>query len=352
MADLKQVLFTPDVLSRIAPDVALQRHLSIGIRPNLRNFLEFNPIEIAQTNQLTDNNNNIFTSSIIKSGSTTIINTITLGVVEDFQEDHEGRYSSVYPVVEVLRGRLGAPTDEEMVLAQNLYETLYHSKIIPSESLKIKNYGIAVKQEGGDETIYYPDLNKEEWEYINTSSTHSKSYSFVLSSSIKIYSKTTSINSLFDLCYLSMIDALKKLRLPRIYLSDSLQTKISMKSRRSNTRGLININRRNNNLNIDLHQDLYCDIKLNNVNEISSNNFGVIKDENNNVIMLADLEGEVEEVSILSRLSIITNKNGIINKISLINGDDGNDNNDCYFNLDLLRDAIEISKKRSSEGIV
>lgn len=35
---------------------------------------------------------------------------------------------------------------------------------------------------------------------------------------------------------------------------------------------------------------------------------------------MADLEGEAEESSVLSRLSIITN-NDSINKISLVNGD-------------------------------
>ena len=53
-----------------------------------------------------------------------------IGVVENFNSN-ESEYATVYPCVEILRGRLGAPTDEEMILSQDLFETLYHNKIIP-----------------------------------------------------------------------------------------------------------------------------------------------------------------------------------------------------------------------------
>ena len=51
MAELKQVTFSPEVLARIAPDVSLQRHLALGVRPNLRNFTEFKPVEVSNSTQ-------------------------------------------------------------------------------------------------------------------------------------------------------------------------------------------------------------------------------------------------------------------------------------------------------------
>ncbi|EGW30838.1 uncharacterized protein SPAPADRAFT_62705 [Spathaspora passalidarum NRRL Y-27907] len=343
-ADLKQVSFPPDVLARIAPDVSLERHLSLGIRPNLRNFTEFNSIDIKSNNQqLQENYNNIFASSIVKSGPTTIINTLTLGVVENYGQDKD-KYGTVYPVVEILRGRMGgAPTDEEMILGQDLYETIYHSKLIPNESLQVKPIGLGIKEEDG-ETIYYPDL--QEADYIPQSE-HEKSYSFVILSSIKVYSKHTSTNSLFDLCYLSCVDALQKLKLPRLYIMDSIQTKVSVKSKKSTTRGLISTNKAE--LNIDTaNKQHYYSIELNIKEGSISSNYGIVKspDNNDESILLTDLQGQEEESAILSRMSIITNKTGSINRISLINGGDGD------ISLELLRDAIEISKRRSKEGVM
>ncbi|AOW26310.1 exosome non-catalytic core subunit [Candida albicans SC5314] len=345
MAELKQVTFSPEVLARIAPDVSLQRHLALGVRPNLRNFTEFKPVEVSNSTQFQDNNDNVFSSSVVKSGSTTIINTITLGVVENFNSN-ESEYATVYPCVEILRGRLGAPTDEEMILSQDLFETLYHNKIIPSTSLKINNLGISIKDDQTtttsqtNSTIYYPDLNPGQWEYINLTSHHHKSYSFVLLSNIKVYSKSTSTSSLFDLCYLSMLEALKSLKLPRCYVSESFTTKVAMKSRRSNTRGLVDTNKAS--INIDLNKSLYEKIDLNIKSGTIASNFGVISHEGN-TILLADLEGEAEESSVLSRLSIITN-NDSINKISLVNGDP-----ESEITLEMLKNAIEISKQRSRE---
>ena len=71
----------------------------------------------------------------------------------------------------------------------------------------------------------------------------------------KVYSKSTSTSSLFDLCYLSMLEALKSLKLPRCYVSESFTTKVAMKSRRSNTRGLVDTNKAS--INIDLNKSLY-----------------------------------------------------------------------------------------------
>ena len=113
-----------------------------------------------------------------------------------------------------------------------------------------------------------------------------------------------------------------------------------MKSRKSNTRGLVNTNKAN--LNIDLNESLYHKLSLNLKDGTIASNFGVISNEDK-VILLGDLEGEAEETSVLSRVSIITN-NETINKISLINGDSNSE-----ITLEILKEAIEIGKRRSRE---
>jgi exosome complex component RRP43 len=355
MSEFKQISFTPEVLARIAPDVSMQRHLAIGIRPNLRNFTEFNQIEIApESNTLINLQNKVVGSSVIKSESTTIINTITLGLIENGLESLS-QYASVYPVIDILRGRSGAPTDEEMILSQNLYETILHTKILKKESLKVQNLGISVVDElTNSVNIYYPDLH-EEFDLLNRSLTN-KSYSFVLLSNIKIFSKQISTSSLSDLCYISMIQGLKSIKLPRIYVSDhSSGTKIAVRSRNSTKRGVVGNNSAN--LNIDLNEQLLTQLLLEDNIGISSN-FGAVKltlDNNNNddesaevpqknePILLSDLAGEAEESTVLSKMSVITNGDRL-KKVSLINGDSNSE-----MSLDLLKRAIELAKFRAKE---
>ncbi|KAI3402777.2 hypothetical protein KGF56_004451 [Candida oxycetoniae] len=346
MADLKQVTFAPDVLERIAPDVSLQRHLALGIRPNLRNFNEFKSIEYGNSSQLQQNSDNVFASSILKSGSTTVINTISLSIVEDLKgngnsgNQQSNQYASIYPQVEILRGRSGAPTDEEMILSQNLYESFRNCRIIPAIGLKIDNLGLAVKDERtGEEQVLYPDLHESQWQYINLSSMHNKQFSFVLHSNIKIFSRQVSTNSLFDLCFASCLKALQDLKLPRCYVDDSVTTKISIRSRKSSARGTVDADK--GNLTLDSRQEMLFNLQLNVPNATVSSNFGVIKEDKKDgkTILLADLEGEAEESSVLSRISIICNDKETINKISLVS--------DGAINLDVLKQAIEMSKKRA-----
>lgn len=358
MAELKQVSFTPDVLARVAPDVSLQRHLSIGIRPNLRNFTEFKAVDFGNSFQLQQKEHNIFASSIVKSGSTTVITTISLGIVEDLGNKHKQRnqhFATVYPQVEILRGRSGAPTDEEMIISQDLFETFRHCKIIPQESLNIDNIGIKIKdEETGEEVILYPDLNESQWQYVNLSSMHNKPFQFVLLANTKVYLREVSTNSIFDLCFASILKALQDMKLPRCFVNDSISTKISIRSRKSNARGLVDTNK--GVLNLDLRQESQYKLQLNvNTGTISSN-FGVIKldqrgdteqhndddmivDNDDEPILLTDLEGEAEESTILSRISIVNNSQ-TINKISLVSNGD--------VTLDTLRRALAISRQRAN----
>jgi len=353
MSEFKQISFTPEVLARIAPDISMQRHLAIGIRPNLRNFTEFNQIEIApESNTLINLQSKVVGSSVIKSESTTIINTITLGLIENELEPLS-HYTSVYPVIDILRGRSGAPTDEEMILSQNLYETILHTKILKKESLKVQNLGISVVDElTNSVNIYYPDLH-EEFDLLNRSLTN-KSYSFVLLSNIKIFSKQISTLSLSDLCYISMIQGLKSIKLPRIYVSDhSSGTKIAVRSRNSTKRGVVGNNSAN--LNIDLNEELLTQLHLEDNIGISSN-FGAVKltlddkndesaevSEKDEPILLSDLAGEAEESTVLSKISVITDGDRL-KKVSMINGDSSSE-----ISLDLLKQAIELAKFRAKE---
>ncbi|KAG5417624.1 hypothetical protein I9W82_005260 [Candida metapsilosis] len=352
MAELKQVSFAPDVLARVAPDVSLQRHLSIGIRPNLRNFTEFKAVEFGRSSQLEHNENNIFASSIVKSGSTTAITTISLGIVEDLGNTHRQRnqhFATIYPQIEILRGRSGAPTDEEMIISQDLFETFRHCKIIPQESLNIDNIGIKIKdEETGEEEILYPDSNESQWQYVNLSSMHKKPFQFVLLANTKVYSREVSTNSVFDLCFASILKALQDLKLPRCYVNDSITTKISIKSRKSNARGLVDTNKGVLNLDLRFQHSLQLNVKPGTV----SSNYGVIGIEkkgdpegddimhlDNEPVLLTDIEGEEEESTILSRISIVNNSQ-TINRISLVSNGD--------ITLETLRRALDISKQRAS----
>lgn len=305
---LNQIQFTPEVLARIAPDVSLQRHLSVGIRPNLRKFQEFNQVEIA-TSTLNDLSNRVVGSSIIKSGATTLINTITLGIVER----DESTYTSIYPVIEVVRGRVGAPSDEEMILSQQLHETILHTKVLPTSSL---NFDLGTLSD----SISYEDSTQN--------------YRFVLLSHIKIFSKISTLN---DLCYISTIEALKSVKLPRVYINDTPSTKIAVRSRNSTKRGLVGSN---SDFNLDLSE--LSKLKITNI--ATPSNFGVINNEGNN-ILLVDLSGEEEESTILSKLSIITNGEKL-KKVSLINGDEESD-----ISLDMIKKSIELAKSRANNGI-
>ena len=66
-------------------------------------------------------------------------------------------YTSVYPVVEVERGKVGACTDEEMTLSQKLYDYVLHSKILPKESLKVQPGVRLTDNDDGSMKIIYPD---------------------------------------------------------------------------------------------------------------------------------------------------------------------------------------------------
>ncbi|VEU20968.1 DEKNAAC101883, partial [Brettanomyces naardenensis] len=269
--------FPPSKLALIAPDVSLQRYMEIGLRPSLRKFTEFRPVVISQAGlsryeKEGTSGGNILGSSIAKSGATNVICNISAGIIEDSQEltndyrlrldkdiieaveqeygereqegegkgDNASAYASVYTVVEVSKGRNGPPTAEEIELSQSLYETILHSGLIPQDSLKIK-LGLKSEDENGN-----PVILREEDELLSELKPK-KSFRFVLYAKIQVYSKT---GPLFDLCYGSLLEALKNTRLPEMYIGEK-ESEAEIK---------LNRNKRNGSNGADVEDyDLICD---------------------------------------------------------------------------------------------
>ncbi|CAN3375988.1 hypothetical protein DIURU_003236 [Diutina rugosa] len=333
MSSLPQIEFTPEVLARIAPDVFLQRHLDLGYRPNLRKFDEFAPLAVT-TGDLTDLAHRVVGSSSVKSGSTTVITTISVSLCE-VDGTETGEFAPVYPVVEVLRGRSGAPTDEEMVLSQALYEHLYHAHVVSRSSLLVEHLGLAVNDAADPEKppqIYYPDLNPDEYQLL---SQHPKRYTYVLHAYVKVFSKQTTTSSVYDLCYLSILRALQSTKLPRVYVSEAASVTRVVRHRMTTKRGVVSSAA--GVLNLDTNQELLVPLPVQDGGV--SANFGVVihKEE---PVLLCDLCGEAEEASVTSRISVTSNPEGRLKRVSIIAGD-------CAIPLPKLKQAIELATTRA-----
>lgn len=325
---MKQISFPPEVLARISPEISLQRHLALGIRPNLRNFTEFKPVSVSSSTSI--KGNNIIASAVIKSGNTTIINNLSVALheINSTGESLPG-YGTIYPIVEIQRGRIGEPTDEEMHLAQTLHETIYHSKLIPLASLDVA-LGVQV---GENEIIYDQDEESDLFK------AHKKQYQYVLQSQIQVLSRSGSTSALFDLIYESTLQVLKDARLPRIYLEDIPLILMGNRVTTKNKRGFVALETK---IRIDTNADVQFPLLLTK-NVGKSSNFGVINvKESGETVLLADLEGDAEETGVVSRISVIATSDGRLKKVSLVNGD-GN------LGLEQLQQAIEIARLRAQK---
>lgn len=349
----RQMAFPPSVLARIAPDVSLQRHLAIGLRPSLRNFTEFKSLEISQGNLNSLGENSVIGSAVAKNGDTSVFCGITLGIVETSGASPE--YTSIYPVVEILRGRSGAPTDEEMITSQKIYESILHANIIPSESLKITPGYEIRDEENKTSSKLYPDTpeNISILEDIPSFSGNKKSYSFVLYAHLKVFSRSGPI---FDLCYNTLLSALTNVTLPSIYIGDtSDKIKVPVRSR-----GNFGHLSGGDNLYIDSNKSLFHALKLQKNEMGYSSSFGVVdlerqsdanEDEGEDkmeldeikpkTVVLADLEGDAEESCITSKINVITNKSGDSLKHVSICGGGAN------VSIDVLKESIRLAQLRS-----
>lgn len=348
--ELKQMAFPPDVLARIAPDISLQRHLAIGLRPSLRNFHEFkaNAVSTGTLNKLAgDGNNTVIGSSIVKNGPSTIICGITMGVVEKSASDallsteSAEAYTSIYPVVDIVRGRSGAPTDEEMIISQRLYESVLHSKLIPQSSLAINpGYQIANDDDGTSRTIY-PESD-EDYDVLNASTYNTnKKFSFVLYAHLKVFSRA---GPLFDACHNALISALHNVKFPRVYVNSDFDIKVPVRSRGN----FGHLSNSSNNLKIDANEALLYPIQLQSSEAGYSSSFGLIDledDQNideNKTILLADLEGDAEEACTSSKINVIASKSGDYLKSVSISGGGSN------VTLEVLKKSIDLARARST----
>lgn len=348
--EVHPVTFPPQVLARISPELSLQRHLSLGIRPSLKRFEEFRDVHINQntlsryksgTSIAEDTTNSVLGSNVLKSGKTFVITSITGGIVEETlpvdsenssgqeldnlnkRRDDVSKFAPVYPLVEVERGRVGAPTDEEMTLSQKLHDYVLHSGLIPKSSLKVQ-CGVRTTEKSGEAKVQYPDEDADVSTSIRTLS--QRKWSYVLYAKVVVFSRTGPV---FDLCWNSLMYALQDTRLPRAFI-DERATDLKMTIR---TRGRSASVRETYEILCDPKRSIPLNLSSKNVGYASS--FGVIdldpemaldqEDQDMELdekgpILLADLDTEAEEACIQSTMCIITDSSGNLKNIDILGG--------------------------------
>ncbi|GMM56671.1 exosome non-catalytic core subunit [Maudiozyma humilis] len=382
--EVHPVSFPPEILARISPELSLQRHLSLGFRPSLRGFEEFRDVSVdvgtlSRYHQLQDpsstkevgTDNHVLGSCVLREGDVYVVTKITGGIIEDvtmsnedideeedaelleLTEDHSDitKYTSVYPVVEVERGRMGACTDEEMITSQKLFDTLQHAKILPKSSLKVKP-GVRITNDDGTVEIIYPDsANSDE---VMSSFKINKKWSYVLYARIEVFGRTGPV---FDLCWNSLMYALKSVQLPKAFI-DERATDLKMTVR---TRGRNAIIRETYNLLCDPNDstpirlaeknisfastygliDLDPEADIANLEEDADGDEAMV-DEEVKTVLLADIEGEAEESSIKSNITIVSNADGRFKRLSIVGGG-------AKITPALLAKSIALSKQRTAD---
>lgn len=373
--DIHPITFPPQVLARISPELSLQRHLSLGIRPCLRAFEEFRDINIneatlsrysASDASSNDTNNNILGSNVLKCGNTFVITSITGGIVEenipvdeeDYGEeellkmsrkrDEISKYVSVFPLVEVERGRVGAPTDEEMTISQKLYDCVLHSGIIPKSALQVK-CGVRTTDHEGNIHVAYPDEVEDLSSFVQF--LPKRRWSYVLYAKIVVFSRTGPV---FDLCWNSLIYALKNTKLPRAFIDEratALKTTVRTRGRSATIREAYDIL-------CDTEKSIPLQLLQSDIGFASS--YGIIdldpeaqipKDDVDDVdmednepssVLLADLDTETEESCIFSTISIIGDSKGNLNNVTLLGGG-------AKITPEMVKRSIVLSKERSND---
>lgn len=106
-----------EVFARVQPDVFLERHLEIGLRPkDLRKFNEFRPHSHQLGGLSSVDDASLVGSAVSKQGATVVICGITVSYTA-----HEKSRGAIFPNVEILRGSVNAPPSaEEMTLSERL----------------------------------------------------------------------------------------------------------------------------------------------------------------------------------------------------------------------------------------
>jgi exosome complex component RRP43 len=327
--------FPKEVLQRLQPDLVFKRHLNLGLRPRslmkfdeCRDVISVSTDSITCDNQATQESNTIIVSSnTSKIGASMVIKTdISLGVSE-VDNSYSNQYAQIWPEVVVNRGRLGAPTDEEMIASRLVYEDFIAGRFVKQDDLIIKEVGIKNSE---DDKVNY-DVEDVDEETINEVR---NKYTFVLYAKINVYSREGPV---YDHVHNSLMSALTKLQVPRVFIEeDSIDLKIPIK--KSFNKKQTEKTKKTFNLKFDFES--MKKIELFNKITIASN-FGVVTTDptilieteergdesmdvekpelNKEKIMISDISSDIEEQTILSRVSVSCNENGY-SSINLVNG--------------------------------
>ncbi|KAF8004196.1 hypothetical protein HF325_001644 [Metschnikowia pulcherrima] len=352
MASTKQAVFPPEVLARITPEVSLERHLALGLRPSLRQYDEFRTLS-ANPGSLTDLGTNSLVGLVtVRNGDTHVFCGITLGVTETNESDDflsadtaankNAAYATVYPVVEIARGRTGAPTDEEMILSQQIHNHVLHLHVLPLLLLTlVPGYQLTNETTGESYVAYPDDLQMSADDLRSLSSTINitkKKYAYVLYAHIKVFSR---VGPLFDVVHYALTAALKNTVLPRVFLSDSgIDPNVRVPVRSRGNFG--HLSQGSGRFCFDGNTTLALPLQLDAARIGVSSLFGLVDletEQGTTSVLLADLEGEAEEACAESRLTIVRNGDTLTH-VSITGGG-------ANVTLETFRRALQIAKSRA-----
>lgn len=178
-----------EVFARVQPDVFLERHLEIGLRPNdLRKFNEFRPHSHQVGGLSSVDDASMVGSAVSKQGATVVICGITVSYTT-----HEKSCGGIFPNVEILRGSVYAPPSaEEMTLSERL-------------RILVNSLGIDKNQEA----FHIHDVSEP-------SGLNSDNY-IMLNAHIQVLSRS---GPCFSSCANTLMAALSDVKLPRVFVNE------------------------------------------------------------------------------------------------------------------------------------
>lgn len=295
---IKPLWFPASTFARIEPELYLARHLAQGVRPGSnRGFHEFRDVTVqtgslGNTDTTKDNSSNKYNStraytvgsSVVRSGGTSV----ACGIVAGTTSTVGG--GGVYPNIEILRGGFNsAPSTEEMVLSQRVYEVL---KAVLGSDDRTGNFNIRLVGESGSDED--EDESKSE-QFGETTTTTLKGQWLVLTAHVQVLSRA---GPPFDLVWRAVISALQDVQLPFFKLDED------------DDRKLICLGTPTTN---DGPRFKFPSGKF----DILSSTFGVTDIEHEEQgfessstgtgkpILLADLDGEIEESCVKSTINVV-----------------------------------------------
>lgn len=293
--------------------------------------------------------NTVVGLATVKNGQTHVFCGITIAISELNQSDEllssendKAAYLSVYPVVEIARGRNGAPSDEEMILSQKLYNYVLHLRVLSEKALEfVPGYQI-FDEESGISSIAYLDNDSSplaDLLGLSTVNITKKRFKFVLSAHIKVFSRS---GPLYDVVHQALMAALQDVSLPRIYLADSgidANVRIPVRSRGN----FGHLNQQSDSFCIDPNPDVITKLALNEPEVAVSTSFGLVdwqsESTDNATVLLADLEGEAEEICAESKLTVVSTGEKL-KHVSIVGGG-------ANVTLESLQQAVKIANARA-----